>query len=292
MFPFSEPSITSPSFTPLRNDILKPTSLGFMKEIPEQQVAKETGLSTIINDNLEILKTVTMPKHLDINEVSGLLQKIIENEVKNDPLHDVSVRLSKYANDFYNKMESYFAEIHNYEENIRKNLRSCAFANTKEYVISNIPPSYIREVTLSILTEAKYSEMFDYRIRRERLKLIRVRKNIVKFKKVCDEHNHWVDVLHSALAPMIDSRIRLTWYVDFHSSETAQEIFEMKKLKRSNLDDEHFFGLLLDLGKKTQELRQSLIAIDRETFVVGVDRKDPTADLLCNVMEIIGSHQP
>lgn len=287
MFPSSQSIIPSSPFTVLRNYILKPTSLGFMREKSEREVIKETELPTIINDNLKMLKTVALPKHLDFNEVNNRLQKMIEETVKNDPMHAVSVRLTKYANDFYRKMEPYFGEIYDYEKNVREDLMSRALMHTKECLISDIPPSYIRGLTSSFLTERKYSELYDYRIRREKVKLITVRNNRVKFERVCNNHNHWVDILHSSVNPMIDSCIRLVWYVDLCNSRAVDEIFEFKELKKSNLDDEHFFGLLLDLNRRTEKVRQTLIKMNREIFVETTDREDPTADLLCNVMDIV-----
>src|SRR4030042_4193459 len=150
MFPSGQSLVTSSSFGMVRKDILKPTSLGFMKdEISEEQLAKETEVSTIIDDNLKILGTLTMPKQLDLKEVSDFLRKRIKEDVEKDPLHEVSVRLTKYAQDFFMKMEKYFAEIYRFDNSERENLIARAFANTKEFVISDVPSSYIREMTLS-----------------------------------------------------------------------------------------------------------------------------------------------
>lgn len=156
-----------------------------------------------------------------------------------------------------------------------------------EYVKSDMPPSYIRALTLSYLTECKYFEVFDHCIRHERLKLITVRHNRPKFKRVCDEHNRWVDFLHSLLDPMIDSRMKLIWYVDLNNCKTVKEAFKIKELRKANLNKEHFFGLLVDMQRKTEKLRKALVEMDRETFLVTVDRKDPTVNLLCDVMEIM-----
>lgn len=276
-----------PSSSILRNDVLKPTSLGFMKEMSEEQVIRETELSTIINDNLTVLKTVTLPDHLNLNEVSKLLRKIIKKDTKKDPLHDVAVKLTNYAQNFFEKMELYFDAIYEYDNKVCDRLKSSLLVNTKEYVRSDMPPSYLRSLTLSYLTQCKYFDVFNHRIRHERLKLIGVRNNSVKFKRVCDRHNGWVDSLHSLLDPMIDSRIRLLWYVDLNNCRTVKEAFKIKELRKSNLEDEHFFGSLVDLQIKTEELRKALINMNKESFLVTLDRKDSTVDLLCNVMELM-----
>lgn len=80
MLSFSQSLGVLPSSSVLRNDILKPTSSGFMKEISEEQVTRETEISAIINDNLKLLKTVTLPNHLKFNEVSKHLEKMIKKK--------------------------------------------------------------------------------------------------------------------------------------------------------------------------------------------------------------------
>ena len=287
MLSFSQSLGALPSSSVLRNDILKPTSLGFMKEMSEEQVTRETELSTIINDNLDVLKTVTLPDHLEFNEISKLLQKMIKEDIKKDPLHDVAVKLTNYAQNFFEKMELYFEAIYDYDSKVCERLKSSLFSNAKEYVGSDMPPSYLRALTSSYLTQCKYFEVYNHHIRYERLKLISVRNNRVKFKRVCDGHNRWVDLLHSFLDPMIDSRMKLIWYVDLSNCRTVKEAFKIKELRKSNLDDEHFFGLLVDLQRKTEKLRKPLINMNREPFLVTLDRKDPTVNLLCNVMELM-----
>lgn len=290
MFPSGQKLAALPSFGMIRNDILKPTSLGFMKdEMSEEQLAKETEVSTIIDENLKILGTLTIPKQLDLKEVSDFLRKTIKNEVEKDPLHEVSVRLTEYARDFFMKMEKYFAEIYNFETNDRENLVGRVFANTKEFVISDIPSSYIRELTLSFFTQKKYSEMFVYRIQREQTKLITVRHDMQKFKRVCEEHNKWVDLLHSKLIPMIEARCRLAWYVDLQNSEKVEDLFKIKKLKRSNLDEETYIARLLELSFTTEQFRSELMRLDRERFATLASREDPTVDLLCSAVESMDS---
>jgi len=280
-------AVPVPSPSVLRNDILKPVALGFMKEIPDKEVTKATDVSTVTEDNLKILETVRLPEHLEFKEVSKLLKKIIKKDMKKDPLHDAAVKLTNYAQKFYEKMELYFDEIFNFNEKVKEHILSNLFATSKEYVQSDLPPSYIRSLTLSFLTECREIDVFNSRIRRERLKLIGVRNNFKKFKRICDGHNRWVDFLQSSLDPMIDSRVRLIWYVDLNNSKSIKEAFKIKKLRRSNLDDEQFFGLLLGMQKKTEKIRTALVDMNRETFLVTLDRKDPTVDLLCNVMEIM-----
>jgi hypothetical protein len=290
MFRSGQKPVTLPSFGVVRNDILKPTSLGFMKnELSEDQVAKETDISTIIDDNLKILGTLTMPKQLDFKDVGDFLRKTIKEEVEKDPLHEVCTRLVKYARDFFMKMEKYFAEIYNFEGSTRENLLARVFANTKEFVISDIPSSYVRELALSFFTEKKYSELFIYRIQREQAKLLAVRHDMQKFKKICDEHNKWVDLLHSKLIPMIEARSRLVWYVDLQNSQKVEDLFKIKKLRRSNLDEANYLSILMNLSNATEQFRSELMRIDRERYATLTSREDPTVDLLCSAVEYIGS---
>lgn len=278
--------VPSPSI--LRNDILKPTSLGFMKDIEEEESIKQTEVSTIINDNLKILKTVSLPKAMEFEALSKCLAKGIKENIEKDALHDTAVKLVKYAQNFYEKMELYFDAIFDFSEKLKERRQFDLFKMSKEYIMSDLPPSYIETLTLAFLTQCKYYDVFNYRIRRERLKLIGVRNNRPKFKRICEAHNRWVDYIHSSLDRMRNSRSRLIWYVDLHNCKTVKEAFKVKKLRKSNLDKEQFFSLLLDLQKQTEGVRATLIEMNRETFQVALDRKDPTVDFLVNVMEIMG----
>lgn len=280
-------TISAPLHGILRNDVLKPASLGFMKEVTEEEVTKQTELSTIIDDNLKLLETVPLPDVVKFEEISKLLKKRIKKDMKKDPLHSTAVKLTNYANNFYEKMEPYFDEVFDFDKKLRESFQSDLFAISKEYIMSDLSPSYLRTLTLSYLTQCRYLEVFDFRIRRERIKLITVRNNYTKFKRVCEKHNRWVEFLERSSETMIDSRIRLVWYVDLNNCRTVKEAFKIKELRKTNLNEEQYFGLLLDLQNQTEELRNRLIQLNRNIFQVTPDREDPTVDLLCNVMEIM-----
>ena len=85
-----------------------------------------------------------------------------------------------------------------------------------------------------------------------------------------------------------EMRIGLIWYVDFTHSKTLEEIFEPKSLKKSLLDEEYFFGMLVNIQRGTDQLRRALANVSKKTFAVFPSRKDPTVNMLCSVMETMG----
>lgn len=288
MFSSSSAGIGSGSLHGLRrNDVLQPSSLGFMKEISDEEVAKQSEISTVIADNLKILKTIPLPHHIQFEEISKILETITENEMKEDPLHKLSLKLSQYANNFFQKMESYFNGIFDFDKRLKERRLSGVFALSKEYLMSDLPSSYIKTLSSSFLTEIKFLDLFDYIIRRERLRLRVVRNNYIKFKRICDAHNSWIDNLDSLHDSMIDSRTKLLWYVDIQNCGTTEEAFEVKELRKSNVDEETFFGYLIDLQKRTEQFRKTLGSMNKEVFRINLERKDSTVNLLCNVVEII-----
>ena len=88
---------------------------------------------------------------------------------------------------------------------------------------------------------------------------------------------------------MIEARSRILWYLDLQNSSNVQDLFKIKRLETSKLDEEHYFLLLMDLTKTTEQCRSELMKLDKERYVTLASREDPTVDLLCSTMESIGS---
>jgi len=273
----------------IRNDVSQPTSLGFMKPLTDEIVAKQSETSTLIADNLKILETIPLPDSFDLEEVRKVLENKIKIDIEKDPLRSIASNLSKYANNFYEKMESYFEGIFDFDNQLRERKRSDVFSVSKEYLMSDLPASYVEVLSSSLLTEIKFLDLFDYTVRRERLKLRVVRHNNKKFKRICDGHNSWIDKLNPFHNSMVDSRIRLLWYVDFHNCKTAEEAFEFKVLKKSLIDKETFFSNILELHGRTDQFRKALIELNKHVFHVSSSRDDSTVNLLCNSVELMNS---
>ena len=86
---------------------------------------------------------------------------------------------------------------------------------------------------------------------------------------------------------MLDSRIKLLWYVDFQNCETAEEAFELKELKKSRINMERFFAYTIELQKTTEQFRRSIIDLNKNVFEVSANRDDSTVNLLCNSVELL-----
>ena len=272
----------------LRNDVFEPVSLGIQKENLQKTVDK-TDISWIVNDNLKILDSIRVPSSLDGKILASLLEKMIKREVEKDPLHKEAVEINKYANDIRVYMQKYFAKIFEFDVKLKEDLAKHAFAASNDYIKSDLPASFARTLTLSLFTECKFIDVFDAKIRREQLSLITYYNDWQKFKRVVESHNAWVDPLDALIDNIDSTRVGLIWYVDFCNSKTIDQIFIPKTLKKSFLDQEYFFGILVDLQRKTDKMRQALASLTRETFATSPSREDPTVDMLCSIMEILGS---
>ena len=66
------------------------------------------------------------------------------------------------------------------------------------FLNSDLPLSFINVVSDSLLAEIDCIDIFDREIKREWLDLIKYRSNVTKFKRVCENHNRWVDAFIKA----------------------------------------------------------------------------------------------
>lgn len=271
----------------LRNDVSQPTSIGFMKPIPDEDLAKQSEVSTLITDNLKILEEIPLQTSFTIEQISDVFKKKLQNEIKDDPLRKIASDLSSYASNFYQKMELYFNNIFDFEAELKKRKNAAVFSISKEFLLSDFPSCYVQAISSSFITEIKFLELFDYRIRRERLQLRVVRKNNIKFRRICDFHNLWVDGLNPLHDSMVESRTKLLWYVDIHNCAKINEAFELKKLKKAKISMDVFHGLVLDLDRRTAQFRKALIDLDPNIFQAHPNRDDATVNLLCNSVELI-----
>jgi len=272
----------------LRNDVLKPVSLGLLRQKPSIQTEKN-DIESVVEENIRMLDSIRLPTHFERETLANFLEKMIRKDLAKDPLHKQAVELNKYAKDFRTYMRQYFDKIFGFNSRWKEDLLKHVFATSHIYLKSDFPPSFARTLTFSLLTECRFFDIYNMKIRREHLALMTYYNNARKFNRLCDNHNLWVDPLDSAINKMDEMRIGLIWYVDFIHSKTLEEIFEPKVLKKSLLDEEYFFGMLVGLQQQTYRFRQALTNLSKETFAISISRKDPTVDMLCGIMETMGS---
>lgn len=271
-----------------RNDVFKPVSLGLLTQKPDIKI-EETDIAPVIEDNVRILDSIRLPSHFDRNTLAKFLDQLIRKELEKDTLHKQAVQLNKYAKDFRTYMRQYFDRIFDFHENLKKDLVNNVFGASHSYLKSDFPPSFARTFTFSLLTECRFIDIFNMRIRRERLALRTYYNNRKKFRNLCDAHNIWVDPLDSLISKIDETRVGLIWYVEFTHSKTLEEIFKPKPLKKSLLDEEYFFGMLVSLQQQTYQFRQELTKLSKETFAISTSRKNSTVDMLCSIMETMAS---
>jgi len=271
-----------------RNDVFKPVSLGFLTQKPDIQI-EETDIAAVVEDNIRILDSIRLPSHFDRETLANFLERIIKEDLEKDPLHKQSAELNKYAKDFRNHMRQYFDRIFDFHEKLKGDISKYVFATSNIFLKSDFPPSFARTLTFSLLTECRFIDIYDLTIRREHLALITNYNDLKKFKRLCDAHNRWVEPFDSAINKIIETRIGLIWYADFTHSKTLEEIFKPKAFKKSLLDEEYFFGMLVDLQRQTDQFRRALTTLSKETFAISPSREDPTVDMLCSIMETMGS---
>lgn len=216
----------------------------------------------VIESNLDLLDEVPLAKHLNKEKLREFFEKQIKSDLEKDPLFEKSVEISKYARNMYELMDSYFGEIFDYYQQQQKRLSLDLFSLSKMFLNSDLPMPFATSLENSILAEKDYIEIYVRKIREERLSLMRYRNNRLKFQRVCDSHNRWVNRFWERLDAMDRERVKLIWYFDFNNSRSLNEIFKDKFIKTSLLDKQilsNFLNLLLNQVYEVEKLNASMM---------------------------------
>ena len=276
----AQDAILSPTDLVRRNEITKSVSFGPM----EKEV--KLDIPTVVNDNIEILNKIPLPKNIQKSDLERIIEKIIKEDLEKDPLFKVSLDLAKYANDFHNKFTLYFSKIFSFHEEVMKRLDKELFYCSSLFLNSDLSPSFMKSLAMSILTEIKLIEVVDWRMRREARQLLAVKNNDIKFGRIVDAHNAWVNPLIETCDNMVKDRIALLWYLDFQNSELTEKIFEPKFISKKNLDQETFYSLIFSLQKSTQQLRKILANYNKEVFLSPIPTENPTFKLFSSMLQL------
>jgi len=205
---------------------------------------------------LKLLSEIPIAPHLERDEVQSFMENRISCALKEDSLFEDGFTLSRYTEDMFKHHISYFNNIYNYDEKLKKSLYGTIFGVSKMFLNSDLPLSFLNSISDAVLTEVDYINIFEKRIKDERLQLLVSRNNIRKFKQVCDAHNSWIEDFEEVLDSIENARVKLIWYVDINCSQTISEIFQEKTIKKSMLDQEPFFSFILELQRITRKLEQ------------------------------------
>lgn len=245
----------------------------------------KTAITETVNHNLKLLDELPPLKTLNIDDVRKRLMKIVEDNLKKDPVFEKSVEISGYADDIWKYVDSYFREIFEYHDSIRKQLDSEIFDICRMFFNSDLPMPFLTTNEDAILIQNDYLDAYDKLIRKERLKLLLSRNNRKKFEKLCDAHNRWGKPFTERMDKLEYTRIKLFWYTDFNNSATIDEIFKIKSIRSSALDMETIQNFIDDLRKQIKEM-EAIIAPKMEVSLFTSYEKDIGARSIRKIMEL------
>ncbi|MGC8895907.1 MAG: hypothetical protein ACP5LB_03950 [Candidatus Bathyarchaeia archaeon] len=216
----------------------------------------KSGVSTVVESNLNLLKEVPLHYKLRFEDLKEYLESQIIADLSKDLLFEQAIEISRYARNMYELMDSYFHKIFNFHQELKKQLYSEMFSTSKMFLNSDLPISFVNTIGESLLTEIDYLDIFDKEIRKERFDLIRYRSNRPKFKRVCEKHNLWVKRFDEIREKMERERVKLVWYVDFNNSQGLSEVFKEKTIKVNLLNKSTLYQLILRLQEQTRRMEE------------------------------------
>jgi len=254
----------------------------------------KSGVSAVIKSNIKLLEEVPLTHRLSRGDIKNFLEHKIRKDLYEDPIFEKAIELSRYTRNMLKYMDSYFKEIFTFHEKVKKELYVEIFHVSKMFLNSDLPLSFINVVSDSLLAEIDCIDIFDREIKREWLDLIKYRSNVTKFKRVCENHNRWVDAFIKAKARMEKARIKLIWYIDFNNSENVHEIFKDKQIRIKLLDRIVLIKLIDELRKcvhQMEELNNSKIDIN-SVFQSYRDykQKDEGTKTLLRMIQVFSQH--
>lgn len=151
----------------------------------------KTSISETVNINLKLLSEIPLRKEFR-KELNKRFESIITKDLESDKLFEKKVEISRYAKDLFNRIDSYFRETFKLNKEQKEKLKYESFVNSRFFLNSDLPLSFLKICNASFYTEMDYIDIFDKEIRKERVELLVSRKNRTKFSRICKEHNAWV----------------------------------------------------------------------------------------------------
>ena len=246
----------------------------------------KTAISKVIENNLSLLDEIPLPKNLKIEKLRERFRNQIKSDLQKDTLFEKAVELRGYAENMYEKMDSYFREIFDYYEERQKNLSSDIFCASKMFLNSDLPMPFLRSIEDSLLAEKDYIQIYTKRIHNERLSLLRYLNNLLKFKRVCDSHNIWAAKFRNELIELERLRIKLIWYVDFNNSANLNEIFEDKIIRMRLLDASILFDFIDKLENQVYKMEKLNASMAEPSSFLPLEIDDGTRAIR-NMMQLL-----
>jgi len=219
----------------------------------------KAAIAETVEENLRLLDEMPPLKTLHVEDLKKHFRKMVADDLEQNHVFEKSVEIGKYAADIWTYVRSYFREIFEYHDNVRKRLDSGIFDTCRMFFKSDLPLLFLTTMEDAILIQKDYLDIYDKRIRKERLGLLTSRNDRRKFNALCDAHNSWIKPFTERIDNLDRTRIKLFWYIDFSNSASVDEVFRVKTVRSSVLDMKIIQGFIDDLRKQTQEI-ETLIA--------------------------------
>jgi hypothetical protein len=277
--------IEIPSSSELVGPHYKNLSEAHFERSPTDNEEKEDFFSQVLKENLEILDQIKIPNRFDRKQIEERFTRRITEDLKEAPLIKTEEKIDKYTKAINRYFQKYFEEIYDHVDNLIDSYQGKILMSSRDFLNSDLPPSFLRTVSLSFKTEQKFFEIYKKKIKKEEFHLKLNCNNQKKFNRIVEQHNGWVDRLNPFLDDMAQQCIALLWYVNIWNSKSLDELFEEKTYKMSSLDRETFESMLVQLESMIKEVRKRLISLDKEEFVKKLDSRDPTIALFSSSVE-------
>jgi len=238
-----------------RSVLTSPMLYGFDNAaIGEDLKRYKSALESRIADNLKLVDELPPLKYLSKAKIRKYLRKKIKDDLQKDKLFEKSVEIDKYAGNIAQHLQAYYREIFDYHLGVKERLDSGILDACRMYFNSDLPLRFLKALENSILIEKDFVDIYDKRLRREKLRLISYRANRKKFERLCSLHNMWIEPFEKLLKESTSTRRKLFWYVDFSNSKTLKDIFRVKKIEVASTDIKIIEGYVECLENLTQDM--------------------------------------
>jgi hypothetical protein len=209
--------------------------------------------------NVKLLTELPPPRNFSLDELVLFVRSKVKAELEKDRVFEKGVEIGKYAKSFHELMEKYFANIFALHKNLKNQHSEKIFELSKGFLNSDLPEGFLRTISTSFLVENDFIDLFDGRIKKERLALFAKRNNRIKFERLCNAHNYWAHDFGEKIDDVERNRTKLVWYVDINNSKTVEDCFNDKFIKTDVLDKELLAQLVHNLEQTTSELEVLVI---------------------------------
>jgi hypothetical protein len=214
----------------------------------------KAAIAETVSHNLQLLDELPPLRNLSLNELKEHFKKLLEGDLKKDTLFERSVEIKKYVSNISKYVVDYFRKVFDHNNDCKERLNSDIFDTCRMFFNSDLPLSYLTAVENAILIQRDFLDVYEKLLHKERLELLLSKNNRKKFKRLCSNHNKWVDQFGTKIDEIESIRIKLFWYIDFSNSKTVEDIFKVKTIKSSSLDMKVLQDFTSSLQRLTNEV--------------------------------------